>query len=641
MNIILTWSSGSGLLSAGDIVIEALQNAGYFIVAEREYPSLIKGGCSYSRIEVWTSPIHSISEFADIIVAFDRVGSKNALPHVRNGGLMIYGDEMHDKIPGYTNTIQEKKLTTLFIPEYATPKKFGANELLSNMLMIGALWRALGLPVDGLVKAVEKRFASKPALLALDIALIQHGYDLQDATVSSSSGNWVKAERREVEPGIQVDKLSQSESNNEWNNDLDSVFQRNDETGLLSNFALPTTTNNLAEYKLLNGNEVLALSVVHHGVRAYFAYPMSPSSTILSHLANWAEKTGMHVEQVEDEISVSQITLGASFAGTRSLCATSGGGYDLMTETVSLAGMIETPLTVIVAQRPGPATGLPTWSGQEDLNLAIYSGHGEYAKAVIAVGDHTEAFKVLGEALNIAETYQIPVIVLTDKTLAETNATVDPASLVGVEIERGITTETADLSSQSRYGLTDSGISPRWLPGTGPRYYANGDEHGPDGTLREDAAGVQEAHEKRIRKIKTLEAATPEPTLYWNPDAKITLVGFGSTKMEVMDFVQMKNEEWIMNNGGWVNYLHYTHILPLKTEMIKNLSKKNKIIVVEHNMTGQFASLLKGAGVRIDGQWNKYDGRRFYREEMEAKIKKLTPINNIYRLFKRLQRYFS
>ena len=171
---------------------------------------------------------------------------------------MIYGDEMHDKIPGYTNTIQEKKLTTLFIPEYATPKKFGANELLSNMLMIGALWRALGLPVDGLIKAVEKRFASKPALLALDIALINHGYNLQDATVSNS-----------LEP-----------------------------------FTLPETTNNLTEHKLLDGNEILALSAVHHGVRAYFAYPMSPSSTILSHLANWADKTGMHVEQVEDEISV-------------------------------------------------------------------------------------------------------------------------------------------------------------------------------------------------------------------------------------------------------------------------------------------------------------------------------------------------
>jgi len=391
---------------------------------------------------------------------------------------MIYGDEMHDKIPSYTATIQEKKLTTLFIPEYATPKKFGANELLSNMLMIGALWHALGLPVDGLIKAVEKRFASKPTLLALDVALINHGYNLQDATVNNS----------------------------------------------LESFTLPATTNNLSEHKLLDGNEILALSAVHHGVRAYFAYPMSPSSTILTHLANWADKTGMHVEQVEDEISVSQMALGASFAGTRSLCATSGGGFDLMTETVSLAGMIETPLTIIVAQRPGPATGLPTWSGQEDLNLAIYSGHGEYAKAVIAFGDHTEAFKVLGEALNIAETYQIPVIVLTDKTLAETNATVSPAFLVGVEIERGITTDTAELTSQSRYGLTDSGLSPRWLPGTGPRYYANGDEHGPDGTLREDSAGVAEAHEKRVRKIKTLEAATPEPILFGNPTAKITLV---------------------------------------------------------------------------------------------------------------------
>lgn len=579
--------------------MEWLQHAGYFVVADREYPSLIKGGCSYFRIEVWVNPIHSISEFADIIVAFDRVGSKNALPHVRNSGLMIYGDEMHDKIPGYTNTIQEKKLTTLFIPEYETPKKFGANELLSNMLMIGALWRALGLPVDGLVKAVEKRFASKPTLLALDVALINHGYNLQDATVSNT-----------LEP-----------------------------------FTLPETTNKLAEHKLLDGNEILALSAVHHGVRAYFAYPMSPSSTILTHLANWADKTGMHVEQVEDEISVSQMTLGASFAGTRSLCATSGGGFDLMTETVSLAGMIETPLTIIVAQRPGPATGLPTWSGQEDLNLAIFSGHGEYAKAVIAVGDHTEAFKVLGEALNIAETYQIPVIVLTDKTLAETNATVDPASLVGVDIERGITTDTTELTSQSRYGLTDSGLSPRWLPGTGPRYYANGDEHGPDGTLREDAAGVAEAHEKRMRKMKTLEEATPEPILYGNPDAKITLVGFGSTKMEIVDFIDELNvNSWTLqvnpenvattfnqkrltfNN---VNYLHYTHIWPLKTKTMKELEKKgNKIIVVEHNMTGQFAALLKGDGVRIDEEWKKYDGRRFYLEEMEAKIMKVVSRKN-------------
>ena len=144
----------------------------------------------------------------------------------------------------------------------------------------------------------------------------------------------------------------------------------------------------------------------------------------------------MHVEQVEDEISVSQMALGASFAGTRSLCATSGGGFDLMTETVSLAGMIETPLVVIVAQRPGPATGLPTWTATEDLNLAIYSGHGEYAKAVIAVGDHVEAFTKLGEALNLAETFQMPVLFLTDKTLAETNITLDANNLKGVEIER-------------------------------------------------------------------------------------------------------------------------------------------------------------------------------------------------------------
>lgn len=182
------------------------------------------------------------------------------------------------------------------------------------------------------------------------------------------------------------------------------------------------------------------------------------------------------------------------------------------------------------------------------------------------------------------------------------------------------------LSPSSRYELTESGVSPRWLPGTGPRYYANGDEHGPDGTLREDAAGVAEAHEKRIRKMKTLEEATSEPILYGNPDAKITLVGFWSTKMEVMDFLSDK-----------VNYLHYTHIWPLKTKTIKELEKKgNKIIVVEHNMTGQFAALLKGAGVHIDDTWLKYDGRRFYREEMEAKIKNLKSTSILWKWLRKI-----
>lgn len=650
--------------------------------------------------------MHNIHEFADIIVAFDRVGSMNALPHVRNGGLLIYGDEMHTKVPHFDEQLRMKEISTIFIPEYATPRKLGANEFLSNMLMLGALWRALGLSVEGLLQVAGKKFASKPALLALDISLIRHGYLLNDAVIQNEKLKkkkeklvpvipefWNASEAAWEMSGIQVDKLSQSESNKEWSDDLDSVLQWNDGTSVLVPFSLPVIPLSchpaiLPSYKLLDWNEILALSAVHHGVRAYFAYPMSPSSTILTHLANWAEKTGMHVEQVEDEISVSQMTLGANFAGTRSLCATSGGGFDLMTETVSLAGMIETPLVIIVAQRPGPATGLPTWSATEDLNLAIYSGHGEYAKAVIAVGDHAEAFTKLGEALNLAETFQMPVILLTDKTLAETNITINTQNLEGVEIERGLIFPSSSgkwihcvagmnedpgiqvdklreanntrlgktdldsvlqrndgeitLSSSSRYELTESGISPRWLPGTGPVYYANGDEHGPDGTLREDALGVAEAHEKRKRKMETLKNTIPEPELIGNPDAKITIVGWGSTLMEVRDFLPwiQNSKSKIQNNNAknktsdtlssvlcplsWViNYLHYSYLFPLKTETIKKLSKKNKIIVMEHNMTGQLATLLRSEWVRVDEQWNKYDGRRFYWEEVEAKISSL------------------
>ena len=231
---------------------------------------------------------------------------------------------------------------------------------------------------------VTKRFESKPVLLKIDLACIGHGFDLAMKQLPVTSYQLPASDQR-------------------------------------------STINN--QRRAFDGNELVALSAVHHGVRAYYAYPMSPSTTILTRLAAWAKDTGMIVKQAEDEISVVQMAIGSMHAGTRVLCATSGGGFDLMVESISLAGMIENPLVIVNVQRPGPATGLPTWTSQGDLHMAIHSGHGEFARLVLSLSDHESIFDLVGEALNFAEEFQIPVIILSEKAIAEAKMVVSTDSL--------------------------------------------------------------------------------------------------------------------------------------------------------------------------------------------------------------------
>lgn len=231
------------------------------------------------------------------------------------------------------------------------------------------------------------------------------------------------------------------------------------------------------------------MGAIHAGVRTYFAYPMSPSSSILGYFAKTAPKTGVVVRQVEDEISAIQMSLGSMYAGTRSMTATSGGGFDLMTETISLSGMTEVPCVVAIAQRPGPATGLPTWTAQGDLMLSIYAGHGEFARIVIGVSDPVSAFELTQHAFNLAEVYQVPVIILTEKLISENRQTILPFEQNTIPIQRGLVSDPAELAKlvpSDRYKITDSGVSKRWVPTHAETiFYCNGDEHHEDGTLDE------------------------------------------------------------------------------------------------------------------------------------------------------------
>ena len=349
------------------------------------------------------------------------------------------------------------------------------------------------------------------------------------------------------------------------------------------------------------------------------------------------------------------MALGSMHAGTRSFTTTSGGGFDLMTETVSLSGIIETPLVIAISQRPGPGTGLPTWTAQGDLSLAIYSGHGEYGKCVIACSDPASCYTNIQLAFKIAEKYQIPVILLTEANIAMSSVILNQEDLVAIPIERALegvidnplkgsnevwgsfVVENEEILKQvqdnvaandsldlegfglvgGRYQITDSGVSPRWIPGSSETtYYANGDEHTVDGTVTEDKEMAGEMYIKRVRKTETILNDLPEPEIYGpSKDADISFVGWGSTKNTILDAIDILQES---NPQLCVNYLHYNFVHPLKIYKLKEfLVSNSNVILIEGNATGQLGELIASkTGYIFQHKMLKWNGRPFYVEEV-------------------------
>lgn len=561
-------ASGGGLLSTGDIIINALQSMGFYAVADREYPSVIKGGHACFTINISDSPVRALAEKVDILMAMDTLSLEVYFDFLKDGGVLVHGNGRVIGIKEVLAKAEERKVKVVSADARVIAENSGGNVLMKNVVMVGMLWKAMGLDYRFVEEEVKRKFASKPRLLAIDLECLKAGYE---------------ADEKAVDIGF---------------------------TPVLKKKMI-----------MMDGNEAVALGAIHAGCRAYYAYPMSPASTILTHMSNYADKTGMLVKQVEDEISVANMTLGSMIMGTRALCGTSGGGYDLMTETVSLAGILEAPLVIVVAQRPGPATGLPTWTCQSDLHLAIHAAHGEFPRAVISVSDAEDAFELIQHAFNIAEVYQTPVTVLTEKVIAESKWTIEPFKQGTIPIVRGLV-EGKDLESlvnEDRYRITESGLSKRWNPGTSAAFYhANSDEHLEDGSLTEDAEPSRRMIEKRMKKLKLIEAALPEPVVYGEATgADISLVGWGSTKNTVLDIIA-----GYAAKGVKVNYLHYTYMFPVKTEALKKFFAENKkVCLVEGNYQGQLGMMVEAAaGIKFADKLLKYNGRPFFIEDLEAFI---------------------
>ncbi len=569
-------ASGQGLDSMGDIVAKALKRSGYCVFGYREYPSLIKGGHASFQLDTSDAKIESTETKVNIIIAFNHHVLENNIPDLKPGGILIHSTPQW-KFPVTTQKLIDRlSLNILYLPVEEILTKLGAKPVLTNVLLTAFVWAMLGQDMTILKKMVGERFAKKKDLLDLNMRCIDEGYRLQK------------------EHNFTV--------------------------------TMPKPQKKWQKYLMIPGSKAMGLGTVHAGVRVYAGYPMTPSSPLLSYIADIQNKTGMVIKQAEDEITAAQFVSGAMFMGTRALTGTSGGGFDLMSETVSLNAIIENPTVFVLAQRPGPATGLPTWTGQGDLLMAVNTAHGEFARCVLSVSNAEDSFYLVNEAFNIAEKYQISVILMTEKQTMEALYTEVPYDLQKIVIDRGsLVTDPkklTSLKSADRYNVdAKNGISPRWLPGAkAETFVAQGDEHAADGTVDESASNAIQQMQKRMNKHEALDAALPEPELFGAQKPDILLVGWGSTKSAILDALQ---SEALRDKN--IGYLHYTYLWPLKTKIFEKLSQSaQKTILIEGNYQGQLGILLRQeTGIKIQDRILKYDGRPFFYDELMKSVQSM------------------
>jgi 2-oxoglutarate ferredoxin oxidoreductase subunit alpha len=577
-------ASGQGINSIGAVLAKGLKRSGYCVFGYREYPSLIKGGHASYQLDCSNQRVQSTEAKVNVLVALNHHGLELNMEELKSGGVVLHVTpgwqfpERHQKL------IKEHRLRVICFPIDAMLNRLGAKAILSNVLLTALVWSMFGLDVDDLKALVGQKFAKKKALLQLNMRCVDEGYSFLDTQ----------------EGKITVE--------------------------------LPSPNKDFSSHLLVTGSQAMGLGAVHAGVRLYAGYPLTPSSPLLSFIAELENRTHMVVKQAEDEITAAQFVSGAMYMGARALTATSGAGFDLMSETVSLNAMIENPTVFVLAQRPGPATGLPTWTAQGDLLLAVNAGHGEFARCVLSVSTSQDAFDLMPIAFNLAEQYQISVIVLTDEQIAEALYTQEPYNLQKAEIHRGKLVTHPEklkaLKASDRYDPNaEGGISSWWLPGNeAATYCAQADEHDASGTVSEVWSNAKLQMEKRMRKLHTLKSTLPPPCLnvalqgekgdHWvdeNDEIELLVIGWGST-LGVMRDVMFSEEL----RSRKIAYLHYTYLWPLCSGELQRLAKRSqRVVLVEQNYQGQLGMLIKmECGLDIADKILKYDGRPFFYDEL-------------------------
>jgi 2-oxoglutarate/2-oxoacid ferredoxin oxidoreductase subunit alpha len=563
LSIAIGGAAGQGIATPGDILARIFVRRGLHLNAYNAYQSIVRGGHIFLTLRTSDEPVLSFGDKLDVMIPLNQDTMNRHLGLMKTGSTVLYNG---DKIkPGDAET--GVQLCPFSVKELA-PKIKG--DLVQNTIALAAVLQLIGVEFKILEDILTLQFKRKgQAVIDENVGVARAGYEYAAARFKPLT------------------------------------------------ISLPDTGRRLAFFE---GNQALAMGGAAAGVRFYCAYPMSPSSGVLHWMARHARQLGIMVRQVEDEIGVINMAIGAAHAGCRAMCATSGGGFALMTEGLGAAAMMEIPLVCINVQRAGPATGVPTKTEQGDLWQVLGAGQGDYPRIIVAPNNIPDCYKTVPQLFNLVDKFQCPGIILSDLLLSEGRSSVDPTELdFGVPINRGavigLNGATPPLNGgYKRYQLTEDGISTRALPGTpGFEHVVATDDHDEAGVLISDEYTNphkrQAMHEKRMRKMESILSLIDAPTLWGAEDAQVTLLGWGSTEGVIREAIEKLAKEQNIT----ANSLQIKWIVPLHAAAITlTLSKSNKVVIVENNYSGQFARYLRSeTGIVADGHIRKYDGEPF------------------------------
>ncbi len=562
ISIVLCGQAGQGIQTVEHLLTRIFKLAGYNVFATKEYMSRVRGGVNSTEIRLSAQKVSAFVDRIDILIALNA----GAVRHVER------------RISAETIILAERaelggdfdadRYRFIDVPFTETASRIG-NKIYSNVVAVGTIAGVFKIEPEVVTDYVKRFFSEKAAdVVEKNLEAVNAGYRLGTSLLSSSE--------------IKID------------------ISRN---------------AGIQDELLLSGAEAVGLGAIAGRCDFVSSYPMSPSTAVLVFLAKHGRDFGIIAEQAEDEIAAMNMAIGAWYAGARAMVTTSGGGFALMTEGLSLAGMLESPIVIHLGQRPGPATGLPTRTEQADLELALYAGHGEFPRVILARGSIEDAFYLTQRAFNLADKYQVPVFVLTDQYFLDSYYNTASLELSGLRVDKHVV-KTA--KGYKRYQLTDDGISPRGIPGFGKGLVVvDSDEHDTEGHITENLDLRIRMVDKRLRKMDLIRAEAVPPELTGPENYTTLVVCWGSTYNVVNEAVRNLGRDNI-------SLLHFKQVYPLHERTADYLKKAERLIIVESNATSQFGKLIKlQTGIDIENKILKYNGLSFSVEEVIERLSDL------------------
>ena len=571
----LNWAvggeAGDGIDSTGKIFAQALSRAGRHVFTSKDFASRIRGGYTAYKIRTSTERIESVVDSLDVLIALTQRTVEENTEELHDGSVIIYDGErtMMEDFEAPEGTIG------LSVPLQRLAEEAGG-AIMQNVVALGAACAVCDFDVSYLDESLEKRFGGK------------------GSSIVDNNKEAARAGRDYV----------------------------NDEIADTFPYDLDTTD---ADYVLLNGDEAIGMGAIAAGCRFYAGYPITPATDVMEYLKGRIERFGGHVVQAEDELSAINMALGAARAGARAMTATSGPGIDLMAETFGLVATTETPMVICDVMRSGPSTGMPTKQEQGDLDMLLHGGHGEIPRFVVGATTVAECFHKTVEAFNLAEKYQTPVYLVADLALSVTEQTYPPEEfdMDAVEVDRGPLVRGSDVEEWTNdsdqftpHAATESGVSPRTIPGTaGGAHMTTGLEHDELGRRTEETEVRVEQVDKRQRKVETAqrdEAWTARE--FGDADSGTLVLSWGSNEGAIREAMELLDEQ-----GTTIRFLSVPYLFP-RPDLTEAVEAAEEVIVVECNATGQFADVIEHDTLTRVKRINKYDGVRFDADELAAHI---------------------